>query len=237
MSSLRKKIKESESGFWFLVKRAYLFKKGFAVPAPRPLLLPVRSFISLLVGIFNSAKSIFWVTPLYKSYFEEVGKGFSADKCLPFVIGKGKIYVGNNVKIYGKVDFIFGTMSDQLPEIYIGDDVHLSDNITFDVTSKLVIGDKTLIAEGVTIQDCSGHPVDPVARANGESSTSKEVKDIAIGKNVWICSSVFILPGVKVEDNCVLGAGIILKRNVPEGSIVYSPVPIVKKYRKVAYLG
>lgn len=234
MSSLRKKIKESESGFWFLIKKVYLFKKDFAIPAPKVVWLPLRYFISFVVVGFQTVKSIFFVTPLYKTYFEEVGRGFSATSCLPFVTGKGRIFVGDNVKIFGKVDFIFGSVGNQLPEIYIGNDVRISHNITFDVTSKLVIGDKTLIAAGVTIQDSSGHSVDPVARANGEAPTSNEVRSVEIGNNVWICSSVYILPGVKVGDDCVLGVGVILKRSVLRGEIVFSPSPIVKKYRNLS---
>ncbi len=234
MDGFRKKVKESDSGFYFLFKKIYYIKKNFSVPASKKVVKPIRYLVSFAESFFKTIKSIFWVTPLYKSYFEKVGKQFTAGIFLPFMVGDGRIFVGDNVKIFGKVDFIFGTAANQIPEIYIGDNVHISHDVTFDVSAKLVIGDKTLIAKGVTIQDCSGHSIDPVARENNVPPTAKDVKPITIGRNVWICTSVQILPGVHIGDNSVIGAGTVLRRSVPKNSIVYCPSPVVKKYRKLS---
>jgi carbonic anhydrase/acetyltransferase-like protein (isoleucine patch superfamily) len=234
MGFFRKKIKESDSGFYFLFKKIYYIKKNFSVPAPQTVVKPIRYLVSFGESFFKTVKSILWVTPLYKSYFEKVGKQFATGIFLPFMVGDGRIFVGDNVKIFGKVDFIFGTAENQVPEIYIGDDVHISHDVTFDVSGKLVIGAKTLIAKDVTIQDCSGHSSDPVARENNVPPTAKDIKPITIGRNVWICTSVQILPGVHIGDNSVIGAGTVLRQSVPKDSIVYSPPPLVKKYRKLS---
>ena len=152
---------------------------------------------------------------------------------LPYVVGNGKIYVGNNVKIFGKLDVIFGAIYEDIPEIYIGDNVTISHNVTFDVSSKLVIGANTLIAEGVTLQDCGGHQVDPGLRAQGVPPDKSDVRPITIGENVWLCSSAYLLPGVKVGDNSIIGVGVVLRGNVPSGALIYTPPPKVMKYRSL----
>ena len=43
---------------------------------------------------------------------------------------------------------------------------------------------------------------------------------IKIGKKCWISSDVIILKGVSIGDNCVIGAGCIIKDDIPSKSIV-----------------
>jgi len=47
---------------------------------------------------------------------------------------------------------------------------------------------------------------------------------IVVGNNVFIGIRVIIMPGVTIGDNCVIGAGSIVTRNVPAGH-VYAGVP------------
>ena len=52
-----------------------------------------------------------------------------------------------------------------------------------------------------------------------------------IGKNVWIGANTVILRGTKIGDNCVIGAGTIVKGDFPENSIiVQNREPKVKFY-------
>ena len=48
----------------------------------------------------------------------------------------------------------------------------------------------------------------------------KLVKDIYIGKNVFVGAGCVILPGTKIGDNCIIGAGTVCSGNIPENSIV-----------------
>jgi maltose O-acetyltransferase len=47
---------------------------------------------------------------------------------------------------------------------------------------------------------------------------------IEIGDNNWIGSNVFILPGVKIGNNCVIGANSVVNKNIPSNSI-YGGIP------------
>ncbi len=55
------------------------------------------------------------------------------------------------------------------------------------------------------------------------------VRPVTIGNDVWIDARVIILPGVKVEDQAVIGAGAVVTKNVPERAIVAgNPARIIR---------
>jgi len=47
-----------------------------------------------------------------------------------------------------------------------------------------------------------------------------QYKSIHIGDNVWIASNAIILPGVNIGNNSVVGAGAVVRKNVPANTIV-----------------
>lgn len=74
------------------------------------------------------------------------------------------------------------------------------------------IGDHTLFAPGVKIISANHDP----DRAN----TWLPTDPIRIGKHCWIGANAVILPGVQIGDGAVIGAGSIVTKSVPPGSIV-----------------
>jgi acetyltransferase-like isoleucine patch superfamily enzyme len=58
-----------------------------------------------------------------------------------------------------------------------------------------------------------------------------ETKQVVIGKNVWIGANSVILPGIKVGDNSVIGAGSTVIEDVPAYSVAAgNPAKIIKQY-------
>jgi len=58
-----------------------------------------------------------------------------------------------------------------------------------------------------------------------------ETRQVVIGKNVWIGANSVILPGVKIGDNSVIGAGSTIIEDVPAYSVVAgNPAKIIKQY-------
>ncbi|MCX6704297.1 MAG: acyltransferase, partial [Candidatus Woesebacteria bacterium] len=62
-----------------------------------------------------------------------------------------------------------------------------------------------------------GTPSDGISRA-----ASKPIK---IGKRVWIGANTLILKGVQIEDNCIVGAGAVVRTNMSAGTIYRGNIP------------
>ena len=53
---------------------------------------------------------------------------------------------------------------------------------------------------------------------------------VVIGKNVWIGAHATILPGVTIGDNCVIGAGAVVSKDIPSDCVAVGvPARVVKK--------
>jgi len=112
----------------------------------------------------------------------------------------------------------------------IGDYAHIVAN------NEVVIGDNVLIASRVFITD-SNHGIykghvqsDPAIAPNQRMMHNNAVK---IGNNVWIGENVSILPGVNIEDGCIIGANSVVTQKISRNSIAVGiPAKIIKKYDK-----
>ncbi|WP_276768778.1 acyltransferase [Phascolarctobacterium succinatutens] len=109
--------------------------------------------------------------------------------------------------------------------INIGNNVLTNNNLKIIARGTVDIGDDCLIGENVTIMDHNAHGVKPSERRTSAGT----VKDVIIGKNVWIGNNVTILPGSIIGDNCILAVGCVVKGNIPANVIVQgNPGVIVK---------
>lgn len=55
-------------------------------------------------------------------------------------------------------------------------------------------------------------------------------KPIIVGNNVWIGGNVTVLPGVVIGDNCVIGAGSVVTKDIPDNSLaVGNPRKVIRK--------
>jgi acetyltransferase-like isoleucine patch superfamily enzyme len=58
---------------------------------------------------------------------------------------------------------------------------------------------------------------------------SPEFRTVTIGKGVWVGANTLILPGVTSGDDCVIGGGRVVTRDIPSGSIaVGSPARVIR---------
>lgn len=83
--------------------------------------------------------------------------------------------------------------------------------------NEITIGEGTIFGENVKIYDhnhCYKDTSIPI-KAQGYTSVP-----IHIGRHCWIASNVTILKGVTIGDNCVIGAGCVVYKDVPEGCVV-----------------
>lgn len=91
--------------------------------------------------------------------------------------------------------------------------------------AKVTFGDNVFIAP-----DCgfytAGHPLEAAERNRG----LEYARPISVGDNVWIGAHVSVLPGVTIGDNCVIGAGSVVNRDIPSGSLAAgNPCRVIRK--------
>lgn len=60
----------------------------------------------------------------------------------------------------------------------------------------------------------------------------KNAEPCIVGNDVWIGRRVMIMPGVHIGNHCIIGAGAIVTKDVPDWAIAAGNPAVVKKYRK-----
>ena len=76
---------------------------------------------------------------------------------------------------------------------------------------KVSIGSRTLFGPNVQIYTAT-HPINFKERATG----LEFAKPIRIGEDVWVGGSVVICPGVTIGNRCVIGAGSVVTKDIPD---------------------
>ena len=132
------------------------------------------------------------------------------------VIGD-RVYVGKNSIIYCKNG-----------DISIGDHVNISANCTMFSGNKLTISPNTVI--GAYSYLLSGGEYDytdalPFSEQSGNNSKDK----LIIGSNCWIGARVTVLDAASVGEHCVLAAGAVVNKPIPDHAIAAGvPAKVIK---------
>jgi len=99
--------------------------------------------------------------------------------------------------------------------IFIGDNVFMNFGCVVLDVCKVVIGEHCLLGPGVQIYTAD-HPRDPRERESGIEFG----RPVTIGRNVWLGGHAIILPGVTIGDDVIVGAGSVVRHDVPSGATV-----------------
>jgi maltose O-acetyltransferase len=95
--------------------------------------------------------------------------------------------------------------------IELGERVFFNFNCVVLDVCRVRIGCLTLFGRAVQVYPAT-HPLEAALRRQQESG-----KPVEIGADVWIGGGAIILPGVRIGDRAVIGAGSVVTRDVPEG--------------------
>jgi acetyltransferase-like isoleucine patch superfamily enzyme len=125
------------------------------------------------------------------------------------------------LRINGQVPWMVHYTSQVTADIEIGEDVWisfaLSGNCYIQGGNGVIIGDGTIFAPGVKIISANHDVKDYV--------TWVKDKPIQIGKHCWLGANVTILPGVKLGDNVIVGAGSVVTKSFSQENITIAGVP------------
>ena len=109
--------------------------------------------------------------------------------------------------------------------IHIGCNFTGNYNLTILDIREVRIGDNVMIGPNTLITTV-GHPLSPMGRRKHLGIA----KPVVIGNDVWIGGNVTILPGVKIGNNVVVGAGAVVTKDVPDNTVVAGvPAKVIKE--------
>lgn len=135
---------------------------------------------------------------------------------------------GVNCSLQGPVQFDYGVFTS------IGDNFYANFNFIVLDTCPVIIGDNVFFGPNCTIATPL-HPFNPVerrikVREDGTLYDFEYGKPITIGNDCWFASNVVVCAGVTVGDNCVIGAGSVVTRDIPANSLAAgNPCSVIRK--------
>jgi len=144
-----------------------------------------------------------------KTYEDETEK---RGKILKEMLGE----FGEGSFIQGPIAFHYGIHTK------IGKNFFGNFNLTIQDDAEVVIGDNCNFGPNTTIVT-PVHPLLPEERRKMISYDGTEkhmcyARPVHIGHDCWFGASVTVCPGVTIGDNCVIGAGSVVTRNIPDNS-------------------
>jgi acetyltransferase-like isoleucine patch superfamily enzyme len=137
---------------------------------------------------------------------------------MPFVVGHTKIYIGDDVNFFGKVDIFSGRMFDE-PRLVIHNRVDIGHNVTFVLNREIVIENDVNVASGVKFMDSDAHPRDVAERIADLPPRPEEIKPVHVCKNAWIGINSFILKGVTIGEGAIIGVNSVVVTDIPPYSV------------------
>ena len=116
---------------------------------------------------------------------------------------------------------------------HLGDNCYIASHISPHEGDLISIGDNVWITSGVQFinHDASAQVVQKVRNYHGVD----KVGVIDIGDNVFIGNNSIIMPGVRIGSCCVIGAGSVVTKCIPENSVAAgNPAKVICSFDEYA---
>ncbi len=198
----------------------------------------IRKFLKLrlpdklnaLQVVFYRLKGVF--------YYRRVFGSFGIDSVLfgPMLLSNPRfIYIGSNVTIRKGVR-LEAIVSDPAnpPELRIGNNVNIEQNVHVVCHSRVVIGNDVSITGHCAVVDVT-HPYedvhDPVRIGD---RILAERSFVEIGDGSFLGFNAIVLPNVRIGAYCIVGAHSLVTRDVPDYSVVAgNPAKVLRRFDTV----
>ncbi|KQY54619.1 MULTISPECIES: acyltransferase [unclassified Nocardioides] len=147
------------------------------------------------------------------------------------ILGERGIHVGSEVLIgrHCTLALGYGPGDHPLPErgLVIGDRCVIGASSTLTAHESIVLGDDVWFGQSVFVSDASHGYQDPEAPIGHQLGQHQPV---SIGSGSWIGHGAVILPGTTIGRNVVVGAGSVVRGDVPDHCVVAGvPARVVRR--------
>ena len=110
--------------------------------------------------------------------------------------------------------------------VFIGNNTYINYNCCFLDSAKVTIGDYVYMGPNCNIFT----PCHPIHHELRKEKVTEYALPVTVGSHSWIGGDVVITPGVTIGENCVIGAGSVVTKDIPDNSIaVGNPCKVIRK--------
>ena len=231
MGSFVLKLRRGDTPFYRRLRQIAHNVRASSLPIPRFFNPVLRAGYFTYHGIelfIRWGLAYFIFAPLFRGRCESVGKRFRCTR-MPWVVGQSKIYIGDDVNFFGKVDIFSGSQLDE-PRLVLKDRVDIGHNVIFMVNREIVLEEDVNVASGVRFMDSDAHPHDTMARIADLPAPVDEIKPVRIKKYAWIGHNSFIMKGVTVGEGSIVGVNSVVLNDIPDYSVaIGNPARVIVK--------
>ena len=165
--------------------------------------------------------------------FAAFGKGSRIYPRAALLVGEQYIHIGKDVTIGQQIQLTaWDRFGDQVftPQIVIGDGASIGDDAHITAVNRIEIGRNVLTGKHVLITDNAHGAVDAALLETAPNKRPLISKGpVIIEDNVWIGEKASILPGVHIGRGAIIGAGAVVTKDGPAGTMAIGvPARIVK---------
>lgn len=152
---------------------------------------------------------------------------FDLDHTKPGDVEKRKDILTQLLGYYPEnLEIISPFMCDYGSRIQLGKNIFINSSCYFMDGGSITMGDYVFVGPYCGFYTAN-HPLDYQKRNQG----LEIALPIRVGSNVWFGAHVSVMPGVTIGDDCVIGAGSVVTKDIPPHSLAYgNPCRVVKQW-------
>lgn len=110
--------------------------------------------------------------------------------------------------------------------VFIGNNTYINYNCCFLDSAKVTIGDYVYMGPNCNIFT----PCHPIHHELRKEKVTEYALPVTVGSHSWIGGDVVITPGVTIGENCVIGTGSVVTKDIPDNSIaVGNPCKVIRQ--------
>lgn len=229
MQAIKLWVKSSQNPIADLIRSNWVWLKTLELPKIPLFHNSLYQIHTLSLHLFQElTRRLYW-SPVFKSQIHG-GKNLYLYSGMPQVIRPLDIHMGANCRVSGISTFSGRWCSSERPQLIIGNNVDIGWQTTIAVASRVILSDNVRMAGRVFLAGYPGHPINPIARAEGAPDIVSQTGMIHLKENVWLGTGVTVLPGVTIGENSIIGTGSVVTHSIPANVIAAgNPAKVIRQ--------